>query len=75
MDFDEIQCDQDMKFSRTFQQSHGPWLMLKFQFFSISLEILNVFWKNFVYALIYMIHVVTNTHYFLKLFNGVMTLD
>ena len=44
MDFDEILCDQHMKFSQTFQQSHGPWLMLKFQFFSISLEIMNGFW-------------------------------
>ena len=34
MDFDEIlymqYCDQRMKFSQTFQQSYGPWLMLKF---------------------------------------------
>ena len=43
MDFDEILCDQHMKFSRTFQQSHGPWLMLKFQIFSLSLE-MSGFW-------------------------------
>ena len=69
MDFDEILCDQHMKFSQTFQQSHGPWLMLKFQFFSISIEIMNGFRYRFVYALIFMVHVVTNTHYFPKLFN------
>ena len=72
MDFDEIIC---MKFCWSFQQSYGPWLMLKFKFFSISLEIMNRFWLNFVYALIYMIHVVTNIHYFPEHFNRVMTLD
>ena len=72
MDFDEIIC---MKFCWSFQQSYGPWLMLKFKFFSISLEIMNRFWLNFVYALIYMIHVVTNIHYFPEHCNRVMTLD
>ena len=37
-----------------------PLIDVKIQF----LEILNGFWKFFVYVLIYMIHVVTNTHYF-----------
>ena len=41
--------------------------MFKFHFFSISLERMNGFWLNFVYALIYMIHVVTNTHCFPEL--------
>ena len=44
MDFDEIlcmqYCDKHMKFSRTFQQSFGPWLMLNFHFF------LNIFRNN-----------------------------
>ena len=39
MEFDEIlcmqYCDHHMKFSQTFQQSYGPWLMLEFQFFFI----------------------------------------
>ena len=33
-------CDQHMEFSRIFQQSYGPWLVLKFQ----SLGIMNGFW-------------------------------
>ena len=48
MDVDEIlcmqYCDQHLIFSLTFQQSYGPWLVLKFQFFSISLEKMNGFW-------------------------------
>ena len=42
---------------------------------------LNIFRNNewilikFVYALIYLIHVVTNTHYFPELVNRIMTLD
>ena len=43
MDFDEILRMQYyylyMRISRTFQQCYGPGLMLKFQFFSISLDI------------------------------------
>ena len=44
VDFDEILCMQycdTWNFPQTFQQSYGPWLMLKFQFFSVSLEIMN----------------------------------
>ena len=51
MDFDDILCDQHMKFSRTFQQS-WPLIDVKISFFfffffffflSISLEIMNGF--------------------------------
>ena len=44
---------------------------------SISLEIMNGFWYKilFIHWYIYMIHVVTNTHYFPELFNRVMTPD
>ena len=63
MDFDEILCDQHMKFSRTFQQSHGPWWML------VKISIfLYIFRKNewilIKVSLCIDIYVVTNTHYF-----------
>ena len=48
--------------------------MLKFQFLSIFRNHEWILIK-FVYALIYMIPVVTNTHDFPELFNRVMTLD
>ena len=63
-----------MTSSRTFQQL-WPLIDVKISIF------LNIFKNNewilinFVYALIYMIHVVTNTHDFPKLFNRLTTLD
>ena len=54
-----------MKFSLTFQQSYGPWLILKFQFFSMSSEIMNGF-DQILFMHWYIVHAVINTHYFLK---------
>ena len=46
MNLDEtlgMQYVTNMKFSQTFQRCYGLSLILKFQFFSISLEIVNGF--------------------------------
>ena len=70
--------DQLMDFGKILQM-HWNWkkcrkgqLQIIFRYFST-----DGFWYNFVYALIYMymIHVVTNTHYFPERFNRVMSLD
>ena len=39
-----------------FQLSYGPWLMSEFCFHLISWEQIDVFWWNFVYAILWLTH-------------------